>query len=224
MVVIDKPAGMVVNRAQTVKNITVQDWFAPKLQSYRVTELQSSEFLEKGGIVHRLDKETSGVLLLAKTLESYEGLKKQFLERKVKKIYLTLVHGRMSQEEGIISTPIERHPKIYGKFMIGKDLSRTAVTQWKVVNRYQEYTLLEVTPLTGRTHQIRVHLAHLGYPVAGDSLYGKGKQVGEERRWCPRLFLHASDLQFMHPITGRVVDVGCDLPAELRQVLASLLH
>jgi 23S rRNA pseudouridine1911/1915/1917 synthase len=228
LVVIDKPAGMVTNRSKTTRGETVQEWFESKLQSDKGTELQSSEFTDKGGVVHRLDKETSGVLVLAKTPQVYENLKSQFLERKVTKVYIALVHGQMPQEEGIISTPITRNPKIYGKFMVGGELSRTAVTNWKVLKEYTvlnaQYSLLEVTPLTGRTHQIRVHLTHLGHPIAGDSLYGMRKQITEERKWCPRLFLHATSLTFSHPVTLQKMKVVSPIPSQLDQVLGTLVH
>lgn len=205
--VIDKPYGVVVNNAQSVKSETVQDWFAPKLQNGK------GEFLDKGGIVHRLDKDTSGVMALAKNEQAYEKLKLQFLERKTKKTYLALVHGKMSQPQGIISAPIDRHPKDSHKFAVSENPSRTAITEWKVLKELSEYSLLELSPHTGRTHQLRVHMQHLHHPIVSDPIYGFRKSLKNDLKICPRLFLHARSLE---------IDAGkfeSPLPPELESVL-----
>lgn len=211
--VIDKPYGVVVNNAQSVKSETIQTWFTTK---YNIASGES-EFLQKGGVVHRLDKDTSGVMVLAKNEEAYEKLKLQFLERKTKKTYLALVHGKMSQEQGIISAPIDRHPKDSHKFAVSENFSRTAITEWKVIREFSifnfQFSLLELSPHTGRTHQLRVHMQHLHHPIISDPIYGFRKSIKDDLKICPRLFLHACSLE---------IDAGkfeSPLPPELESVL-----
>lgn len=223
--VIDKPAGVIVNNAESVKVETVQDWFADKVRISGDTE-----FALKGGIVHRLDKDTSGVMVLAKTLNAYEMLKSQFLERKTVKKYTALVHGGFRDPEGVISQPIIRHPKDRHRFTTekGGDLSRTAITHWKVIEQYSvlstQYSLLELEPHTGRTHQLRVHLQYMHHPIVSDPIYGFKKTWKEDLTWCPRLFLHAKYLEFTHPVSDERVKFESELPSELEQVVASLVH
>jgi len=212
--VIDKPAGLVTNDSSTSRN-TLQSWFAKK---YGI-EREETEFGSKQGLVHRLDKDTSGVMVLAKTQSAYEILKKQFLERKVVKKYIALVHGRFNESEGSVALPIERNPKDKFKFAIGRDLSRMAITDWRVLEQRGDYTLVELTPHTGRTHQIRVHMKHLGHPVVADPIYG-GKRYKVDIKWCPRLFLHAASLEFAHPQSRERVEFEAELPGEL----AKLVH
>lgn len=170
-----------------------------------------------GRVAHRLDKDTSGVIVLAKTDEAYDKLKKQFEERKVKKVYLALVHALPAGRQGIITEPIMRNPKIGNRFVVDAS-GRSAITEWKIIKKFDKYSLLEVRPMTGRTHQIRVHMKHLGHPVVSDHLYG-GKQYKEDIKWCPRLFLHAKSLEFTHPGTGERVTFESELPKELERVL-----
>lgn len=214
--VIDKPYGMVVNNAQSVKSETVQDWFASKLQN------GTGEFLDKGGVVHRLDKDTSGVMVLAKNEQAYEKLKLQFLERKTKKTYWALVHGRMPEEKGIISASIDRHPKDSHKFAVSGNPSRTAITEWKVLKELSEYSLLELSPHTGRTHQLRVHMQHLHHPIVSDPIYGFRKSLKDDLAVCPRLFLHAKSLTFVNPTTNHEVTFGSDLPTDLASLSLSI--
>lgn len=246
--VVNKPWGMVVNDAETVKGETIQQWFAPKIlntKSEILNNLQNSkhthnlefrdlnlEFLSKGGVVHRLDKDTSGLLILAKTEEAYEGLKKQFLERTAVKKYLALVHGNLKEQTGVLSTPIDRHPKNRHKFAVGGDLSRTSITEWKVLknyefrimNNWEKYSLVELTPHTGRTHQLRVHMQHLGHRIVSDPIYGFQKKVKQDLKICPRLFLHASELTIEHPISHEKMKFEVGLSKELQNVLDSLLR
>jgi 23S rRNA pseudouridine1911/1915/1917 synthase len=219
LVVIDKPYGVVVNKAESVKTETIQDWFSPK-----ITESGEGEFFEKGGVVHRLDRDTSGVMVLARNMSAYTHLKQQFLERKTIKKYTALVHGEFKDKEGIISAPIERHPKNRHKFGIGTDLSRAAVTEWKVEKEFKSYTLLELSPRTGRTHQLRVHLQSINHPILSDPIYGWQKHVKEDLQICPRLFLHARLLEFIHPISGKKMTFESPLPQNLQDVLSGLVH
>ncbi len=227
LVVIDKPAGMVVNNSQTSREETVQEWFATtyKLQ---LTAYADTEFAQKGGVVHRLDKDTSGLLIMAKNPQSYEKLKSQFLNRRVKKTYIALVHGKVDPKQGIISLPITRNPKVWGKFSVGGDLSRTAVTEWKVLNHYglntDSYSLLELKPMTGRTHQLRVHLKHMGHPIVSDSLYLNSRQSDKDRMWCSRMWLHAQKLSLKHPVLEKIMDFECPVPSDLVTALGKLVH
>jgi 23S rRNA pseudouridine1911/1915/1917 synthase len=179
-------------------------------------------------VVHRLDRETSGLMVLAKTPEAYENLKLQFLERKTVKKYKALVHGVLNPEKGIISLPIERHPKAWGKFAIGSDLSKTAITEWNTLNHYSlltaQYSLLDLSPMTGRTHQLRVHLKHLGHSIVGDPLYAGDKVLKADAENCPRMFLHAYCLQLTHPATGQQMIWKTELPGVLEQTLKKLVH
>lgn len=213
--VIDKPYGVTVNNADTVKSETVQTWFT---QKYNIPNGES-EFAQKGGIVHRLDKDTSGVMVLTKTEEAYEKLKTQFLERTTKKTYWALVHGKMSEPSGIISAPIDRHPKDSRKFAVSTNLSRTAITEWKVLKEFPKYSLLELSPHTGRTHQLRVHMQHLHHPIVSDPIYGWQKSLSDDLAFCPRLFLHAKSLTFIHPISNQEVVYTSDLPENLQSML-----
>ncbi len=224
LMMIDKPAGWVVNRAESVKEETIQDWFENKCSRFKVDQKIAlreqcsikSEFYDKGGVVHRLDKDTSGVMVLAKTPEAYEKLKLQFLERKTVKKYVALVHGEFKEQEGVVSTPIERRGM---KFFVGGDLSKTAVTEWRALHRVGPYTLVELTPHTGRTHQLRVHMRHLGHPIVSDSIYGNRKTWKKDLQFCPRLFLHAKSLEITHPVTGEKMAFEVQLPKELEKVL-----
>jgi 23S rRNA pseudouridine1911/1915/1917 synthase len=240
LVVVDKPAGMVTNNAQTAGGLTVQSWFESKILNSKsevpnkTLELRNSnlEFYEKGGVVHRLDKDTSGLVVLAKTPAAYANLKEQFLTRKTKKTYLALVHGKIEPGAGIISLPIARHPKAWGKFAVGNDPAKTAITEWqrikiydlRFMNKTEKLSFLELRPLTGRTHQLRVHLHHLGHPVVADPMYLGSRLLASDVAWCPRLFLHAAGLEFRHPAGGEKREFKSELPADLAQVMEKLVH
>lgn len=229
LLVLDKPAGLVVNRAETTKQPTLQDWIEKKLKV-------KSDFIQRAGIVHRLDKETSGLILVAKTPEAFASLQKQFKERRVNKRYLALVHGKIEPSEGIIKAPITRSPfdrKKFGIFLGGREAETRYKTilnftcpsgrrEFKILNREEEFSLLELTPKTGRTHQIRVHLKFIGHPVVGDEFYAGRKTARADRLWCPRQFLHASFLSFFHPKTGEKVEFTSPLPLELKNALKYL--
>ena len=223
LVVLNKPAGWVVNRSQTVKEETLQDWIEDNLK-FKIENLKSY----RSGIVHRLDKDTSGVLVVAKTPEVFENLQKQFKERKVSKRYLVLVHGKVQSPEGVIRAPIARSPfdrKKFGIFLGGRE----AETRYRVISNFQfsnskkeNFTLLEVEPKTGRTHQIRVHLKYLGHPVVADEFYVGRKTYRADKPWCPRQFLHASQLSFIHPQTGEEVKFFTPLSLDLKKALEYL--
>ena len=189
LLVLDKPAGMVVNRARTVKEKTLQDWLEKNIK-YQISNIK----YYRSGIVHRLDKETSGLILVAKTKEVFENLQGQFKKRQVKKKYLALVYGKLEPKEGEIVLPIGRTKKDREKFGIEVE-GRKARTKYRILKYYDALSLVELMPSTGRTHQIRVHLSFLGHPIVADLKYG-GKRAKRDRLSCPRMFLHASYLGF----------------------------
>lgn len=227
LLVIDKPPGLVVNRSQSAQEDTLQGWAETKLgiSSDTIGEggEQNKDFYQRAGIVHRIDKDTSGILLIGKTPSVFLELQSQFSQRMVTKKYIALTFGHVSPKEGIIRVPVGRLP---GKRRFGvRATGRPAETAYKVVDYYTQgknmFTLLEVIPHTGRTHQIRVHLQYLGHPVVADTLYA-GRHRGKESISCPRQFLHASYLRFVHPITKKEMEMHCDLPSDLQTVLAHL--
>lgn len=228
ILVLEKPAGIVVNRAKTVKDKTLQDWVERKktLRDKDIKILRESDFIRRSGIIHRLDKETSGVMVVAKNPQVFNNLQKQFKERKVEKKYLALVHGEVSPPKGKITASISRSPfdrKKFGVFLGG----RPAKTKYKVKKHYalysKPYTLLELVPTTGRTHQIRVHLKYIGYPVVSDSKYAGRKTARADRKWCSRQFLHASFLSFFHPKKNKKVKFSSPLPVELQNALEKMV-
>lgn len=223
--VIEKPAGVVVNRAQTVKGETVQDWAEKRLKDQGIEMGGESDFGRRAGIVHRLDKGTSGLLVIAKNPEAFSGLQTQFKARKVEKRYLALVHGRVVPKEGEIRLPVGRNPFNREKFGVFPG-GREALTKYRTVSRFfvsgSWFSLLEVWPKTGRTHQIRVHLKALGCPVVSDAKYAGRKTNRADRQWCSRMFLHASSLGFGHPRTKKWLQFESSLPPDLKKGLQFL--
>jgi 23S rRNA pseudouridine1911/1915/1917 synthase len=181
------------------------------------------------GIVHRLDKATSGLLVVAKSDESHRRLASQFAKRQVKKTYIALVHGWLKQERGTISTTISRDRIRRTRMTTLRSGGREAITHYAVQRRldspWGKFSLLEVKIDTGRTHQIRVHLASLRHPVVGDTLYGAPREVSSKqagRLSLPRNFLHAASLQFQHPRTGELLSFSAPLPVELETFLRTI--
>ncbi|MBI2010555.1 MAG: RluA family pseudouridine synthase [Candidatus Chisholmbacteria bacterium] len=198
ILVLSKPAGMTVNRAETEVGETVQDWVERKLKIINEKlKIYSSDFLKRSGIVHRLDKDTSGVLVIAKTPETFAELQRQFKAREVEKEYVALVHGELTPKQGIVRLPIARSLKDRQRFRVDTK-GKKAETQWLVEGYYRRgnevLTKVRLKPKTGRTHQLRVHLAHLGYPLVSDKRYLSKKRMRSDARFCPRQFLHAEKL------------------------------
>src|SRR3989304_4955360 len=220
ILVVDKPAGLVVNRSQTNKGETLQDQLSDYFKLGHDLGIG-----DRAGIVHRLDRETSGVLVVAKTQKSFDSLQKQFKERKVKKEYVALVHGLVKGRIGSIAGDVGRIGR-FGKFGV-VDEGRESRTDYEVQKYYQhhllwvrpllgvellqaltksrvrylqnhakDYTLLRLFPKTGRTHQVRVHLKSIGHPVVSRTLYAPAKLLKFDKLWCPRLFLHAQKIEF----------------------------
>jgi 23S rRNA pseudouridine1911/1915/1917 synthase len=230
ILVIDKPAYVTVNRSETTHNqVTIQDWVEEKLQIRMDNEQDPDhDFYKRGGIVHRLDKETSGILILAKNVHAFESLQRQFKERTVKKTYLSLAHGKVAPAEGQINVPVGRLPWNRMQFGILPG-GRESVTNYKVVGYYTNdkskeiLTLVELYPQSGRTHQIRVHLKYIGHPVFSDYLYGGRKTSRKDRVSLARVFLHASKISFIHPISQKTISLESQLPKELQEYL-NVLH
>jgi 23S rRNA pseudouridine1911/1915/1917 synthase len=177
------------------------------------------------GVVHRLDKDTSGLLVVAKTAAAYESLTAQLLARTVRRVYHAVVHGRLAGAEGVVDQVIGRHPSDRTRMAVRPaGRGRSAVTRWKVLERFAEFTHLQARLETGRTHQIRVHLAYLGHPVAGDSVYGGRRARPPLPVAMDGLALHAARLGFLHPATGEPVEFTSALPPRIEQLLSHLRH
>ncbi len=212
MLVVNKPAGMVVHPAVGHPSGTLVN----ALLAY-CPAVADVGGLERAGIVHRLDKDTSGVIVVAKDEETRTALQRLFKRRRVDKTYLALVEDRIEPREGIIEAPIGRDKRNRKRMAVVRS-GREAYTAYRVREYVGDYSLLEVRPRTGRTHQVRVHLAWIGYPIVGDAVYGRRRQ--ELLR--DRFFLHAARLEFEHPSSGEKLVVEAPLPQELRGVLRQL--
>lgn len=212
VIVVNKPAGMVVhagagNHSGTLVNALL----------HRFGQLSQSGGDLRPGIVHRIDKETSGILVIARDDAAHRSLAAQFQERSVEKSYLALVHRAVSNDTGTVDKPIERHPVHRTRMTCNTGRGRPALTHWKVLRRFEKHTYLDVHILTGRTHQIRVHLSSIGHPILGDRLYG----APPSSLLPDRFFLHAAKLSFRSPATSSRVTVECPLPSELAAIIDS---
>lgn len=219
--VINKPSGWITNEADTTtKQPVIQTWIR---ENFEYPLKDNKEM--RDGIVHRLDKETSGILLIAKTKEAFEKLQAEFKNREVQKTYTALLHGKVEPAEGKIEATVGRLPWRRDRFGVIPG-GRESVTEYKVLEFYPEerggYSLCEFHPKTGRTHQIRIHSKHIGHAIVADEFYAGRKTARNDRRWCPRLFLHASEIKFVHPKTGKNVEFKSNLPEELKAVLQRL--
>ena len=230
ILVLDKPAGITVNNSDTTENQdTVQDWLESrfKLQNITPDVNVDSDFYKRAGIVHRIDKETSGILLVAKDENAFINLQAQFKERVVKKTYIALVHGKMPLAKGEIRVPVGRLPwnrKRFGVLAGGKD----AITRYEVLETgdlliksgiKEPMSLLSLYPETGRTHQLRVHLKYINHPIFGDSLYAGRKTARNDRKILGRVFLHAAKISFIHPKNLQQVSFESSLPKELENLI-----
>ena len=213
-VAVNKPAGLLVHQVRNKKSEpTLVDWL---IKNYPEIKKVGDNLEDRPGIVHRLDKETSGVLLVPKNQKYFEYLKGLFQSGGIKKTYLALVWGRVSPGKGIINKPIGLKSGTIKRTVFTKNakMVKQAITEYKVKEYLPLHTLLEVSPKTGRTHQIRVHLTSLGHPVVGDKLYGKKKAE------LNRLFLHAYSLEFA-PESGKRIKLTADMPSDLTDYLSS---
>ncbi|HVX66464.1 MAG TPA: RluA family pseudouridine synthase [Bryobacteraceae bacterium] len=209
VVAVNKPAGMVVHAGAGRHSGTLVNALL-----HHFGTLPSAGGEERPGIVHRLDRLTSGVLLVARTDAAHRSLAAQFSSRRIEKVYLALVHGVVKQEQGRIERPISRDPVRRVRMTARRAEGRAAITEFRVLSRFAAFTFLEVQIKTGRTHQIRVHFSSLGHPVAGDTLYGAPARVPGMAP-LERYFLHAHRVRFEQPTTGAPVTVVAPLPEEL---------
>lgn len=211
IVVLDKPSGLVVHPGAGVRRGTLVHGLL-----YRYPEIAAVGSAARPGIVHRLDKDTSGVMVVARTNLAYQSLRQQFEDRTIHKTYLALARGRFRQKKGIIDLPLGRHVHHREKISVRTRKPRVAITHYEVLREFRETTFLALRPVTGRTHQLRVHLSAIGHPLLGDTRYGGSSRP---RTGCPRLFLHAWKLQLRHPGSGRDMEFESPLPPELKEIL-----
>ncbi len=209
---IDKPSGLVVHPGAGHFSGTLANALL-----HHFPEVARVGHEDRPGIVHRLDKDTSGVMVAARSARAFLELTRQFKTRVVWKTYLGLAWGRVMAEEGRLNWPLGRHPKDGGRISIKTRSPKKAETFFEVQRVFAETTLLEIRPVTGRTHQIRVHMAAAGHPLVGDPIYGRGRKKDGGR--FPRLFLHAHTLSFLHPATGERVTFASPLPPDLEAVI-----
>jgi 23S rRNA pseudouridine1911/1915/1917 synthase len=217
VLVVDKPAGMVVHPGAGHATGTL----AAAVLAHAPTTAGVGG-ARRPGVVHRLDKDTSGLLVLAKTQAAYDALTAQLAARTVSRRYLAIVHGSPATAAGVIDAPIGRHPHDRVRMaVLPKGKGRRSITRYRVLERFSQFTYVEVTLETGRTHQIRVHMASIGHPVAGDEVYG-----GRARRDIPVTLdgyaLHAAALAFVHPVTGARLEFRSQAPARLERLLSHL--
>jgi 23S rRNA pseudouridine1911/1915/1917 synthase len=218
---IDKPSGILVHRDGKSKEKAITDWVMKNYPKMKNVGEPMGE-IDRPGIVHRLDRETSGVLLLAKNQKAHEFLKNQFAEREIKKTYIAIVDGWVKLDHGVINKPIGRSPSDFRRRLAGrgaKGVMREAITEYRVVKRFidkkNKFTYLELHPKTGRTHQIRVHMKFLNHPVACDSLYNPS---GSCPKGISRLALHAKSIEFKN-LKGKVVKIESPIPGEFKKVV-----
>lgn len=234
LLVVDKPPGLVVDPAESVKEETLAD----------ILQRDFNIKLFRGGIVHRLDKDTSGLILIAKTQAVLENLQSQFKERIIKKEYIALSHGSITKS-GKVEGSIGRNPFNREKFAVFLE-GKAAVTEYEPVENFQfsipnlqiifsdfnkiqmrklekqkygDFTLVRCKPKTGRTHQIRVHLKYINHPIVSDEKYAGRKTYRLDKRWCPRMFLHAAKIGFRHPASGGWMELESPLPEDLKKSL-----
>ena len=211
IIVVNKPKDMVVHPA-------VGNWTGTLVNAMLGKHDLSDENGEfRPGIVHRLDKNTTGVMVVAKNNNAHNVLAKQIQEHSFKKVYIALVKGEIAENEAIIEMPIGRHPTDRKKMAVVKD-GREAYTKFKVLERFEKFTLVEVELKTGRTHQIRVHMSHIGYPIVGDDTYSNGKNpFGVTSQ-----MLHSKTLGITHPVTNEYMEFNAPIPKEFEEVLNKL--
>lgn len=222
IIVINKPSGMVVHPAPGNYTGTLVNALL-----YHCHSLSGIGGMNRPGIVHRLDKGTSGVLIVAKNDAAHQLLSSQFKRHTVNRIYHSLVYGKMEEKRGVITYPIGRDISHRKKMSIRTKKGRESITQWEVLQTFKDFSWLEIRPRTGRTHQIRVHLSSIGHPVVGDSIYGGSKKIADKKyrnlseiiKHLDHPLLHASVLGLQHPKTGEYIEFKAPLPQEILEIL-----
>ncbi len=219
LAVVDKPAGMVVYPSAGHARNTLMNALA-----YHCGRLANVGGPLRPGVVHRLDRETSGVMVVALDDGSYYDLVEQFRERSINRKYVALVYGRIKADTGKIAAPIGRSESDRKKMSTRVRRGKEAVTRWKVLERFGVATLLELRLGTGRTHQIRVHLSSIGYPVLGDKTYGRKTEIeiNKRKKSVPRQMLHAEMLGFKHPVSGEYMEFSSPVPEDMKEVIGLL--
>lgn len=215
LIVINKEAGVVVHPAAGNHEGTLVHGLL-----HHCRDLAGIGGVMRPGIVHRLDKDTSGVLVIAKTDQAHQSLVEQFKKRQVRKIYLAIVAGRPPDRQGVIESMIGRHSVHRKRMAVVEQGGRSAYSEYEVLEFFEQAALLQLVIKTGRTHQIRVHMAHIGCPIIGDVVYG-----GKKAQWpgVTRQCLHAAQLTFTHPLTAEIMEFKAPLPADMRALLAELV-
>jgi 23S rRNA pseudouridine1911/1915/1917 synthase len=234
LAVVNKPAGMMVHAGSGATDDARNRGTLVNALLHHLQELSSTSGPLRPGIVHRLDKQTSGLIVVAKNDATHARLSSMFARRQVRKLYIALVQGELAQERGTVNASISRDSVRRTRMTTRREGGRTAVSHWQVLRRihgpYGSFTLVSVRIETGRTHQIRVHMASLGHPVVGDTLYGAPSAIAPlaaaasrlPRLVLPRNFLHAAELEFAHPGSGELLSLVSNLPADLKQFMAQL--
>jgi 23S rRNA pseudouridine1911/1915/1917 synthase len=234
LAVVNKPAGMMVHAGSGATEDARNRGTLVNALLHHLRELSSASGPLRPGIVHRLDKQTSGLIVVAKNDVAHARLSSMFSRRQVRKLYLALVQGDLPQERGTVNAPISRDVVRRTRMTTRREGGRGAVSHWEVLRRirgpYGSFTLVSVRIETGRTHQIRVHMASLGHPVVGDTLYGAASAIaplggigGLPRLVLPRNFLHAAELEFAHPGSGERLTLVSNLPADLKDFMSQLM-
>ena len=213
IIVVNKPKGMVVHPANGNPDGTLVN----AVMAICKDSLSGIGGEIRPGIVHRLDKNTSGAIIIAKNDKAHINLSEQLKKHEIKKTYIALVRGVVKENNASINMPIGRSKKDRKKMDVDKN-GKEAITHFKVMKRYKDSTLLEINIETGRTHQIRVHLSHIGYPIIGDDVYSNGKNRWNIEGQC----LHAKSLDFKHPITGKQMHIEAELPEYFKKILEEL--
>lgn len=210
LIIINKPSGLVVHPG----NGNYDNTLVNGLMNY-TKDLSNLGGSSRVGIVHRIDKDTSGLMVVAKTNKCHEKLSDMFKVHDIKRTYYALLCGCLPYEKAVIDAPIKRDPKNFNKMGVFEDGKR-AITHLEVIKRYKDYTLVKLNLETGRTHQIRVHMDYIGFPIYNDPVYNKEKSTDFGQ------FLHSKEIEFIHPITGKKIHFECDLPKEFQDYLDSL--
>jgi 23S rRNA pseudouridine1911/1915/1917 synthase len=214
VIVVNKPSGLVVHPAPGHADGTLVN----ALLHHCGDSLSGVGGALRPGIVHRIDRDTSGLLIVAKNDFAHQSLSAQLADRSLSRVYEAVVHGRFRESSGTVDAPIGRHPVDRKRMAVTEKNSRRAVTHWEVIERYAAFTHIRCRLETGRTHQIRVHMAHIGHPLLGDMVYGAGKPEKGLEGQC----LHAKKLRFVHPRTGEHIELETPLPEYFLEVLSRL--
>ncbi|NQU73400.1 MAG: RluA family pseudouridine synthase [Candidatus Omnitrophica bacterium] len=211
LLVVNKPAGMAAHPSLGINSGTLVNALL-----HHCNKLSHIGPLERPGVVHRLDKDTSGLMVVAKCDEAHKNLAAQFKERKVRKRYIAFVKGSLELNDGMIELPIGRHPSRRQKLTVRFSESRDAITGYKATKRFSNSTMVELMPKTGRMHQLRVHMSYLGHPILGDATYGA------KSRLISRQALHACTLGFTHPVNNKYLEFTSEMPQDMKRLLEIL--